>query len=73
MNTTNKELQNWVDQVAKLTNPTAVHWCNGSNQEYQNFIAQMLESGDLLKLNAETFPTVTCIDRIRQMSLELNT
>ena len=56
MNTTNKELQNWVDQVAKLTNPTAVHWCDGSNQEYQNFIAQMLESGDLLKLNAETFP-----------------
>ena len=56
MNTTNKELQNWVDQVAKLTNPTAVHWCNGSNQEYQNLIAQMLESGDLLKLNAETFP-----------------
>lgn len=56
MNTTNKELQNWVDQVAKLTNPAAVHWCDGSNQEYQNFIAQMLESGDLLKLNAETFP-----------------
>ena len=56
MNTTNKDLQNWVDQVAKLTNPTAVHWCDGSNQEYQNFIAQMLESGDLLKLNAETFP-----------------
>ena len=56
MKTTNKELQNWVDQVAKLTNPTAVHWCDGSNQEYQNFIAQMLESGDLLKLNHETFP-----------------
>ena len=56
MNTTNKELQSWVDQVAKLTNPAAVHWCDGSNQEYQNFIAQMLESGDLLKLNAETFP-----------------
>ena len=56
MNTTNKDLQNWVDQVAKLTNPTVVHWCDGSNQEYQNFIAQMLESGDLLKLNAETFP-----------------
>ena len=56
MKTTNKDLQNWVDQVAKLTNPTAVHWCDGSNQEYQNFIAQMLESGDLLKLNHETFP-----------------
>ena len=56
MNTTNKELLNWVDQVAKLTSPEEVHWCNGSEQEYQNFIAQMLDSGDLLKLNHETFP-----------------
>jgi len=56
MNTTNKELQNWVDQVAKLTSPEEVHWCNGSEQEYQTFIAQMLDSGDLLKLNHETFP-----------------
>ena len=51
MNTTNKELQNWVDQVAQLTSPAEVHWCDGSNQEYQNFIVQMLDSGDLLKLN----------------------
>jgi phosphoenolpyruvate carboxykinase (GTP) len=56
MNTANKELQNWVDQVAQLTSPTEVHWCDGSNQEYQNFIVQMLDSGDLLKLNHETFP-----------------
>ena len=56
MNTTNKELQNWVDQVAQLTSPEEVHWCDGSNQEYQNFIVQMLDSGDLLKLNHETFP-----------------
>ena len=56
MNTTNKELQNWVDQVAQLTSPAEVHWCDGSNQEYQDFIVQMLDSGDLLKLNDETFP-----------------
>ena len=56
MNTSNKELQHWVDQVAKLTSPEEVHWCNGSEQEYQTFIAQMLDSGDLLKLNHETFP-----------------
>jgi len=56
MNTTNKELQNWVDQVAQLTSPAEVHWCDGSNQEYQNFIVEMLDSGDLLKLNHETFP-----------------
>ena len=56
MNTTSKELQNWVDQVAKLTSPDEVVWCDGSEQEYQNFIARMLDSGDLLKLNHETFP-----------------
>jgi len=56
MSTTNKELQNWVDQVAQLTSPEEVHWCDGSNQEYQNFIFQMLDSGDLHKLNHETFP-----------------
>ena len=56
MNTTNKELQNWVDQVAKLTSPAEDNWCDGSNQEYQNFIFQMLDSGDLHKLNHETFP-----------------
>ena len=56
MNTKNKELQTWVDEVATLTNPSEIYWCDGSNQEFQNITAQMLESGDLLKLNQETFP-----------------
>ena len=56
MNTTSKQLQNWVDQVAKLTNPDEVYWCDGSEQEYQKFIARMMDTGDLLKLNPKTFP-----------------
>ena len=56
MNTKNKELQTWVDEVATLTNPSEIYWCDGSNQELQIITAQMLESGDLLKLNQETFP-----------------
>ena len=56
MNTKNKELQTWVDEVAILTNPSEIYWCDGSKQEFQNITAQMLESGDLLKLNQETFP-----------------
>ena len=56
MNTTNKELQNWVNHVAKLTNPAEIHWGDGSEQEYQNLIAKMLDYDDVLKLNQETFP-----------------
>ena len=56
MNTKNNQLQNWVDEVAALTNPSEVYWCDGSQEEYQNFIALMLDSGDLSELNPNTFP-----------------
>ena len=36
MNTKNKELQTWVDEVAILTNPSEIYWCDGSKQEFQN-------------------------------------
>ena len=56
MSTHNKELENWVNEVATLTNPDSIYWCNGSQDEYENFISEMLDSGDLMKLNEESFP-----------------
>jgi phosphoenolpyruvate carboxykinase (GTP) len=56
MSTHNKELENWVNEVANLTNPDSIYWCNGSQDEYENFISEMLDSGDLMKLNEESFP-----------------
>jgi phosphoenolpyruvate carboxykinase (GTP) len=56
MNTKNNQLQNWVNEVAALTNPSEVYWCDGSQEEYQNLIALMLDSGDLSELNPNTFP-----------------
>jgi phosphoenolpyruvate carboxykinase (GTP) len=49
-------LQSWVDQVAAHTRPLAVHWCTGSEEEYQSLIEQMLVSGTLTKLNEKTYP-----------------
>ncbi len=51
MTTSNESLQQWVDEVTTLTKPDQVHWCDGSEAEYQGLIEQMLETGDLIKLN----------------------
>jgi phosphoenolpyruvate carboxykinase (GTP) len=51
MTTSNESLQKWVGEIAELTKPDAIHWCNGSDDEYQGLIDQMLASGDLIKLD----------------------
>ncbi|MAF84348.1 MAG: phosphoenolpyruvate carboxykinase (GTP) [Chromatiales bacterium] len=51
MTTSNESLQQWVDEVAMLTKPDNIYWCDGSETEYQGLINQMLDSGDLIKLN----------------------
>ncbi|MFN2301755.1 MAG: phosphoenolpyruvate carboxykinase, partial [Gammaproteobacteria bacterium] len=56
MTTTNKLLLAWVDEVARLTKPDRIHWCDGSDEENAALIEQMLESGDLIKLNKDTHP-----------------
>ena len=56
MSTSNKELQSWIEEVSKMTNPESIYWCNGSKEEYEEFIEQMLGTGDLMQLNEETFP-----------------
>ncbi|HEX4010846.1 MAG TPA: hypothetical protein VHX62_12590, partial [Solirubrobacteraceae bacterium] len=34
-------LQAWVDEVAALTQPDDIHWCDGSDEEYE-LLAQVL-------------------------------
>jgi len=56
MTTTNQALKQWVDEVAARTKPDNIYWCDGSQAEYQALINQMLESGDLIALNKDTYP-----------------
>jgi len=56
MTTTNAALKQWVEEVAKLTQPDKIHWCNGSDAENKALIEQMLVTGDLIKLNQKTHP-----------------
>jgi phosphoenolpyruvate carboxykinase (GTP) len=49
-------LNAWVAEVAALTRPDAVVWCDGSDRENAGLIAQMQADGTLLPLNSETHP-----------------
>lgn len=46
----------WVQEVAQLTKPDAIRWCDGSEAERRELEALMVERGDLLALNPDTHP-----------------
>lgn len=49
-------LNAWVAEVAALTQPDHIHWCDGSDAENAALIARMQADGTLLPLNRETHP-----------------
>jgi phosphoenolpyruvate carboxykinase (GTP) len=49
-------LNAWVDQVARLTTPDRIHWCDGSAAEAAALTALMLGTGDLVALNPDSHP-----------------
>jgi phosphoenolpyruvate carboxykinase (GTP) len=52
----NKHLLRWVEKMAELTKPAAIHWVDGSQKENQALCAQMIASGTFTKLNQELWP-----------------
>jgi phosphoenolpyruvate carboxykinase (GTP) len=53
---TNAHLLRWVEKIAKLTRPAAIHWVDGSKEEYDMLCGQMVDSGTFIKLNEELWP-----------------
>src|SRR5205823_12249611 len=51
-----REVAEWVDSVRELTQPRAVHWCEGVDAEARELTAQLLRGGELTALNPEYFP-----------------
>src|SRR5687767_14487429 len=49
-------LNQWVDDVARLTKPDRIHWCDGSDAENRALVDQMVASGTLIPLNPQTHP-----------------
>ena len=53
---TNTHLLRWVEKMRQLTRPAAVHWVDGSQEEYAFLCEQMVRSGTFTKLNEELWP-----------------
>ena len=48
--TTNDSLSDWVNNWAEILSPDSVHWCDGSQEEYDEFAKSMVEQGTLIPL-----------------------
>jgi phosphoenolpyruvate carboxykinase (GTP) len=49
--TTNTKLLDWVGEIADLTQPDAIHWCDGSAEEYDSLAQTLIEAGTFERLS----------------------
>jgi phosphoenolpyruvate carboxykinase (GTP) len=54
--TKNHRLTEWVREVAELTRPDSIHWCDGSAEEYDALCQELVESGTFERLSEAKRP-----------------
>jgi phosphoenolpyruvate carboxykinase (GTP) len=49
--TSNQRLLDWVEEMAGLTQPAEVHWCDGSAEEYDRLAQLLVDAGTFRRLS----------------------
>jgi len=52
----NDKLLKWVEEIAEMCEPERIHWCDGSQDEYDEMCELLVKSGTFRKLNQEKRP-----------------
>ena len=54
--TQHKKLISWVEEIAKLTTPDRIHWCDGSEKEYDDLCQLLVDAGTFKRLSPTKRP-----------------
>jgi phosphoenolpyruvate carboxykinase (GTP) len=54
--TKHAKLAAWVEEIAALTEPDAIHWCDGSVEEYESLCQTLVDAGTFTKLSEDKRP-----------------
>jgi len=52
----NSAIRKWVSEIEALTRPSAVVYCDGSDDEKRRLISECLQTGELIELNQDKLP-----------------
>ena len=54
--TRHEKLVTWVGDIARLTQPDRVDWCDGSDAEWERLTGELIKAGTLTRLNPDKRP-----------------
>jgi phosphoenolpyruvate carboxykinase (GTP) len=52
----NEKAKTWIQEIVDLCQPDSVHWCDGSQEEYDRLCEGMVQSGTFIRLNPAKRP-----------------
>jgi len=54
--TRNKQILEWVEEIAELAQPDRIEWCDGSQEEWDRLTSELVDAGTFIRLNPELRP-----------------
>ncbi len=56
MNNARTEIEKWVENMSAHLKPDKIHWCTGTDEEYNDMCRKLVDKGTFIRLNPEKRP-----------------